>query len=86
MKIVTGILAENMRRFNTKNLTERKQQNSEEPINEAYVEYGGVRITRVILSYETNKIYYKIKALERPHGKIKRGNPGLRITRVSYSC
>ena len=76
MKIVTGILAENMRRFATKNLNEldnvspsQNQQNSEEPINEAYVEYGGVRITpasdgtgRVILSYETNKIYYKIKA------------------------
>jgi hypothetical protein len=40
-----------------------------DPINEAYVEYAGVKLTpandktgRVILTYGANKIYYKINA------------------------
>ena len=55
-------------RGNNRNLLEYESF-SEEPINEAYVEYGGVRLTpandktgRVILSYGPNKVYYKIKA------------------------
>jgi len=44
-------------------------QYSEESINEAHVEYEGVKLTpandktgRVILSYGANKVYYKVKA------------------------
>jgi hypothetical protein len=42
---------------------------SDESLNEAYVEYGGVRLTpsddntgRVILTYGASKLYYKINA------------------------
>ena len=45
------------------------EQFSDEPLNEAYIEQDGVRLTasddktgRVLLTYGTNKLYYKIKA------------------------